>query len=486
MKQMWKRFVAFAIIFCTAFGLVLPVQASAASATPVVTATYSVMDQVATIKYDVKSTYKIKSVIYVKGEITDPESSVFKKSGITVTNYNEFPVTESGVYTILAEDTKGNKGLVTLSVTVEFRAVWISYLEFSSSGYTEAAFKKHINQMFDNVVSMNMTAVVVQVRPFGDAFYPSYYFPWSKYVSGEQGKNPGYDPLAYMVEAAHERGLEFHAWLNPYRVTTNNTDVTTLASTNLARKWLTDKSTANDRYVLSYGGNLYFNPAVTAVQNTIVKGVKEIVQKYDVDGIHLDDYFYPTFGNNYAKEFDAAEYETYKAACIKKGTSYLSIADWRRNNVNTLVKNIYTVIKKVNPNVQFGISPAGYYDKLMMDDRYYVDIKTWLSKDGYVDYICPQIYWSFSHPTYPFKETVEKWMGYRTNSSVKLYVGIPVYKAGSDTETEFKNNQNILAEMIQCGRESGSVDGYMFFRYAYFYNSATKKAVNKLLTYLAQ
>ena len=158
--------------------------------------------------------------------------------------------------------------------------------------------------MFDNAKDLGMNAVIVHVRPFGDAFYPSRYFPWSKYISGTQGKDPGYDPLEYMVEAAHERGLQFHAWINPYRVTSGTTDVNTLSKDNKARKWMTSDDEEQRRRVIAFGGSVLqsFRRLGKAYYSS---GVKEIVENYDVDGIHFDDYFYPVLGTNYAKNFDA-------------------------------------------------------------------------------------------------------------------------------------------------------------------------------------
>lgn len=364
----------------------------------------------------------------------------------------------------------------------ELNAVWITYLEFSSKGYTKKAFESHINTMFDNVKKLGMNAVIVQVRPFSDAFYPSKYFPWSKYVSGEQGKDPGFDPLAYMVDAAHKRGLQFHAWINPYRITSSGTDVTALAKTNPARKWKTDSKTSNDRYVLSYGGKLYYNPSVTAVRTLIVNGVKEIVENYDVDGIHFDDYFYPTLGSNYASVFDAKEYEAYKQQKIAEDKGYYGIVNWRKAQVNYLLSRVYKAIKEIDETVLFGVSPEGYLPNLLLKDRHYTDIKKWLNEEGYVDYLCPQIYFSFVHPKAAFDACVDEWLSYRKKSSkVKIYIGIPVYKAGSKEDVQFQKNSSVLSDMIDYCRDSGGIDGYMYFRYSFFYSKVTQPAVKKLL-----
>ena len=454
---------------------------------PTLSLNYSVMNQKATITYKAADTASgIASIKYIKGKITDTASEKWSTAK-DVTKDGKISVTASGDYSVLATDTAGNVTAQVINIQLEFKAVWISYLEFMNygkNGFTEKSFQTTIDTMFDNVVKMNMNAVVVQIRPFGDAMYDSQYFPWSKYISGTQGKDPGFDPLTYMVDAAHKRGLQFHAWLNPYRVTTASTDYSKLSKDNPARVWYEDKDKTNDRNVLSYGGNLYYNPAVKEVQTMITNGVKEIVENYDVDGIHFDDYFYPSLGSNYANNFDSVEYKTYAAECKTAKKSALSIADWRRNNVNTLVKNIYAAIKGIDSSVQFGISPGGFYDSLTSNLGYYVDYKTWLSSSNYIDYICPQIYWTFSNKSYPYDKTLDKWLSFRTSPTVKVYVGIATYRAGSTLEPDWKNNVNELKEQVEYGRNTGKVDGFIFFRYDFFNNKTTKPGVDKLLAIL--
>lgn len=372
----------------------------------------------------------------------------------------------------------------------EFHTVWISYLEFNDRlrdpttgklGYTEERFQSVVMEMFDQAVDLGMNAVVVHVRPFGDAFYPSNHFPWSKFISGSQGKDPGFDPLEYMIEAAHDRGLQFHAWINPYRVTSKNTDPKSLSRDNRARRWMTSDDKDQNRRVLSFGGSLFYNPAEDWVRLLIRNGVEEIVENYDVDGIHFDDYFYPTLGAKYKTNFDYPEYKLYLAEAKKDKINPLNIQDWRRNNVNRLVRMIYKTVKSADEDMVFGISPGGFIDSLVMDDRYYCDIDTWLSKPGYVDYIAPQIYWSFSHSRYPFDETLDRWLKLATHEDIKVYVGIAVYKSGSDEDKEWKSDPNVLRKQIEYGRETGQVDGYLYFRHDFFYKKATQKGVNNLL-----
>ncbi len=375
----------------------------------------------------------------------------------------------------------------------EFRAVWIAYYDFDKSkNYSKEDFTSYIQEMFDNVKNMGMNAVMVHVRPFGDAMYKSKYYPWSYYASGEQGKDPGYDPLQIMVEQAHAKKLQIHAWINPYRVSTTwnyGTDVTKLSKKNPARKWLTNKKTKDDRYVLSFGGALYYNPSVKKVRTLIVNGVKEIVNNYDVDGIHLDDYFYPALGNDYENLFDAPEYGKYVAKQAKKGKTAMSVADWRRNNVNILVRSLYSAVKELDPKAAFGISPGGYIDYLKDDTRWYVDYETWMGNEGYIDYICPQLYWTFNTKNiYPYYETLEKWLAARTLETVKVYVGLPAYKLNEDVKISSINknidsefyNQFLLADYVTYGRRTGGVAGYIFFDYADMIKEKNRTAVENL------
>lgn len=419
---------------------------------------------------------------YVAGAYASAEDSVWE----TADEYTDSTVLylEEGKYTFMASDEAGNNYITiqrfgdSTAKDEEFKAVWIAYLEFKTTGYTKKEFKKHIETMFNEVAARNMNAVVVHVRPFGDAMYDSEYFPWSRYVSGTQGKDPGFDPLEIMVEEAHKRGLEFHAWLNPYRITSNSTDVMDLSKDNPARIYRTDSRKRNDRNVLTYSGKLYYNPASKEVQTLIVNGIKEIVENYDVDGIHFDDYFYPSLGKNFTKNFDAPEYNDYKDTQISKGKDYLSIADWRRENVNTLVRTIYSSVKEINPDVVFGISPGGFMDALKADDKYYVDFETWLGHDGYIDYLCPQLYWSNDHDIYPFDDILKRFVATAKNPDVKLYIGIAAYKSGLKTEgTDWYKNAYVLRNMIRNSRNTGQVDGFILYSYNYLISKQEHKAI---------
>ncbi len=458
---------------------------------PTVQPTYSVMNQRATVEINAKDDNSgIKSAKYLKGSFTS-DSDKWAESGNEITNLTNFEISAAGKYSILVEDTAGNKEVSVIQITMELRAAWISYLEFTKSkNYTETEFKTYIDTMFDNCVSMNMNAVVVQVRPFSDAMYDSKYFPWSYYASGEQGKALSYDPLEYMIESAHARNLAFHAWINPYRITLGNTDITTLSTDNPARIWR--ENSATKRNVLTYGKNIYYNPAIKEVQNLIVNGVKEIVQNYDVDGIHFDDYFYPNLGTKYTSNFDATEYKAYVSECEASGTTAKTIVEWRRGNVNSLVKKTYKTIHQINKDCVFGISPAGNISNLLSKSSYYVDIETWLSSSDYVDYICPQIYWSFDHKTAPYKTVLNNWIKLKTSDTVNLYVGLAVYRAGISESTAvntygdigWSTSDTVLKRQVLYGRNTGMVDGYMLFRYDFMVGKTAKTEMKNLVSIL--
>ena len=369
-------------------------------------------------------------------------------------------------------------------VTGEIRAMWISYLEYGTGAKTEEAFTTKMNTIFDNCVSYGMNTVIVQVRPFSDAMYKSAYFPSSMYASGKLGQDPGYDPLAIMVRLAHEKGLKIEAWVNPYRVTLGSTDATKLPDGHPAKTWATSEDEAVTRRVLTFGQNLYSNPRIPEVRALIVDGVKEIVQNYQVDGIHFDDYFYPSLGTSYKTNFDSEEYDTYKEKCENTGTIADDIVTWRRNNVSTLVKDVYAAVKAINPNVLFGISPAGNIDNLNSKSSYYVDIATWMAGTEYVDYIAPQVYWSFQNKTCPFAATVDRWCKLKTSPSVKLYIGVAVYRACSTVETEWKNSTDVLKRQIEYGRTKSEISGFAFYRYDSFTSETTQPEIANLLPVL--
>ena len=349
----------------------------------------------------------------------------------------------------------------------EMRGVWVSYLDWNGWAKDEAGYKKAMDQTLDLCVQKGLNAVFLQVRPDGDAMYPSQYFPWSKFASGKQGKNPGYDPLAYAVQAAHQRGLQLHAWINPYRITGYLNRYSDLCASNPAIAWAKDGDSSNDRWVLCQNGEYYYNPAIPQVRQLIIDGVKEIVTNYEVDGIHFDDYFYPNLDDSKAETwFDYPEYQA-------SGTS-LSVAAWRRNNVNELVRGVYSAVKSIRPQALFGISPEGYLQNLRKDTRQFTDVDAWMTQSGYVDYLMPQIYWGFEAKQngqaagYAFANCLNEWMTLKKKGNVKLYVGLALYKTGTDAVDgnevpEWQRYHDIMKREVQAGRATGQVSGYCFY-----------------------
>ncbi len=349
----------------------------------------------------------------------------------------------------------------------EMRGVWVSYLDWNGWAKDEAGYKKAMDQTLDLCVQKGLNAVFLQVRPDGDAMYPSQYFPWSKFASGKQGKNPGYDPLAYAVQAAHQRGLQLHAWINPYRITGYLNRYSDLCASNPAIAWAKDGDSSNDRWVLCQNGEYYYNPAIPQVRQLIIDGVKEIVTNYEVDGIHFDDYFYPNLDDSKAETwFDYPEYQA-------SGTS-LSVAAWRRNNVNELVRGVYGAVKSIRPQALFGISPEGYLQNLRKDTRQFTDVDAWMTQSGYVDYLMPQIYWGFEAKQngqaagYAFANCLNEWVTLKKKGNVKLYVGLALYKTGTDAVDgnevpEWQRYHDIMKREVQAGRATGQVSGYCFY-----------------------
>ena len=386
----------------------------------------------------------------------DNKNTNSKNTGNNTQNANN--ANNTGNNTNAGNNTNVNNNVVN---TNEVRAAWITFLEFNSKGYTLNSFNSRITEMFDKIAASGLNEIYVHVRPFSDAMYRSAYFPWSKYASGRQGVDPGFDPLAIMVNAAHSRNLKLHAYINPYRVCTE-ADFDKLATNSPAYKWLNDDDEDNDRNVLKFGNMYYYNPSSDDVIKLINNGVAEIVKNYDVDGVIFDDYFYPTLGSNYSSKFDAEEYNDYKL----ETTNPLSIVDWRRNNINKMVKTVYATVKKSGKNRTFGISPAGNLNNLRANDKYYVDIDRWGRESGYVDYIAPQLYWGFEHSICPFEPTVDKWVATVINPEVKLYIALPMHLAQAQETPEWKNNHDILGRMISSLRNK-TVNGFSVYRYDY-------------------
>ena len=291
----------------------------------------------------------------------------------------------------------------------ELRGIFISYLEYLE--YFQNKEPKEIKQKIDNIVEnlikYKINNIYLQVRPFSDSIYKSEIFPFSHTISGTQGKEINIDILKIFIDKAHKKEINVHAWVNPYRIS-NNTDTTFISKNSPAYKWL---NTNNVKIIKNKG--IYYNPASKEVHELIIKGIKELVTNYNIDGILLDDYFYPD---------DTIDLENYKEV-----ENTISITDFRLNNTNKLITSIYKTIKETNSNILFGISPDGNINNNY--NNHYIDVKKWLKEDNYIDYIMPQLYYGFFHQTKPFIETLNEWDNLIEND-VKLVIGLALYKIG--------------------------------------------------------
>lgn len=344
------------------------------------------------------------------------------------------------------------------------RGVWVSSVANidypSQQGLSADQLKSEADTVLNNIAAMGLNTVFLQVRPSADALYQSALFPWSRYVSGTAGQAPDgdFDVLAYWVEGAHSRGLQLHAWLNPYRITRDGKEeLDALPETSPAKQ--------HPEWVVEYEGNYYFNPGLPAVQQLVVDGAAEIVRNYDVDGIHLDDYFYPGTDFN-----DAAAYARY-------GEDFDDIGDWRRDNVNTLIASLDETVHAINPELSFGVSPAGIWDNKADNPKgsdtngrssyreIYCDSVEWV-KRGTVDYICPQLYWSIGYEIADFDVLVDWWQDIVSTSDVALYIGIGAYRAAEAEPGDVWYGTAELERQLDMLDNSIDIQGEVFFSYA--------------------
>lgn len=353
----------------------------------------------------------------------------------------------------------------------EMRGVWVSYMELSmenESSKTQKAFEDKFTEISEKCRNSGFNTLIVQVRPFCDALYKSSYFPWSHILTGTQGENPQYDALQIMCNICKENNLKIHAWINPYRVSSNETP---------------KKLSENNPYIknseigIKTDNGIFLDPSNETAQQLICDGVKEIAENYDVDGIQFDDYFYPTEDES----FDKKQYEDYIEKYGKENS--MSLDNWRMQNVNTLICKVYRTIKSVDSSVEFGISPQG---NISNNDGLYADVKSWCTCKGFADYICPQIYFSLENPALTFEDCLDSWTSLDFDENVKLYVGLGGYKAGNgeyDEETWLLSD-SILADEYDILRNNKSVRGFMLYSYNSLEDDTAKKEINNLINAL--
>ncbi len=342
------------------------------------------------------------------------------------------------------------------SYVEEQRGVFISYIDYSFLKHkTKEEQKKSIDKIIENIKSLNFNMIILQVRPFCDAIYKSFIFSSSKVVVENEGDELKLDILKYFIDKSHENNISLHAWINPYRIRNTN-NISDISKDNVIYQFL------DTDIVEKSSKGIYLNPSKKEVLNLILTGIREIVLNYDVDGIIYDDYFYPS------NTIDINDYEKYKEL---GGT--LTIDEYRINNINILISESYKLVKSLNSNVLFGISPAGNINNNLNSE--YLDIEFILQNNNYLDYVMPQIYYGFKNQTLPFIKTIKVWNDLILNNDTKLLIALALYKSGiEDTyaisgKNEWIENGDIIKNQILVSRSLNKYQGFAIFRYDYLF-----------------
>ena len=350
--------------------------------------------------------------------------------------------------------------LMALTITAqpkrEFRGAWIQCVNGQFLGMTTETMQRTLNHQLDELQKDGCNAIIFQVRPECDALYKSSIEPWSRFLTGAQGKAPSpyWDPLQWMIDQCHKRGMELHAWINPYRAKTKTT--TQLASNHVAIK--------HPERVFAYDGQFIMNPAMEENREYICNVVGDILRRYDVDGLHIDDYFYP---------YPVAGQTIPDARQYKEAPNGINnIGDWRRYNVNLFIRQLHDTIAKVKPWVKFGVSPFGIYrnkksspmgsdtNGLQNYDDLYADVLLWIN-NGWIDYCVPQIYWQIGHPAADYKTLIEWWNKHAGGRP--LFIGADVERTGKYADPSNINSHQLPAKMLmhqQLGNVQGTVLWY--------------------------
>lgn len=333
------------------------------------------------------------------------------------------------------------------------RAVWFSYGDLEQFSYkSQKDFEKDFSQAIENIKKYHMNTVIVQVRAFSDALYDSKLFPVSKVMTHQESLS--FDPLQSMIDIAHQNDMSIEAWVNPYRISLNRESFEQFLNESPHYQWLED---ANQ--TIGYATYQYIlNPASQSVRDYIVDGVREIVENYDVDGIHFDDYFYVA------------------------GTHDGTTQNQRMDYVNMLIQDVYQTIKSIDDHVVFGISPQGNYENCISDGA---DIDTWLSEEGYIDYLMPQIYWSDQYGEgneAMFTQRCQQFADIPRHQSVILYAGLALYRAGNGEDEDYgwQNRTDNISSQVQILYEHG-YKGFSLFRYGSFLQDSAIQELDSLI-----
>jgi uncharacterized lipoprotein YddW (UPF0748 family) len=337
----------------------------------------------------------------------------------------------------------------------QLRATWIASFKNldwpSRPGLPAVRQRAELAGLLDQAARLRLNAVLLQVRPAADALYQSAHEPWSRWLTGTPGGSPGYDPLAFAVAAAHDRGLELHAWFNPYRVSERPGRWRLAAGSPAAR---------HPDWVVEYGGQLWYDPGHPAPRELAITVISDVAARYDIDGVHLDDYFYPYPAGG--QPFDDSR--TFR----RYGGGFAGRADWRRRNIDLLIAGISAEIRRLRPSLWFGVSPFGIWRNAATDpagsrtsglqayDDLYADVRGWVRR-GLLDYVAPQLYWEIANPAAPYEELVRWWSGVVAGSPARLFIGQAAYRAG-----HWPDPREMARHLAFDASESG-VSGEIFF-----------------------
>ena len=346
----------------------------------------------------------------------------------------------------------------------EMRGVWIASVANidwpSRPGLSPQEAQAELEAWYDEAVASGLNSVFVQVRPTADTFWPSELEPSSAWLTGEQGADfGGWDPMAFAVEQAHARGLDFHAWFNPYRVTLTGTDPSVLAEDHPAR--------VNPDWTVAYGGKLYYDPGVPAVREHTTAVIMEAVERYDIDGVHFDDYFYPypVAGQEFPDDESYAAY----------GEGFADRGDWRRDNVNRLIEGLHEQIEAAKPHVAFGVSPFAVWRNAGTDpegsdttagaqtyDDLYADTRLWVQQE-WMDYVLPQVYWAIGFAPAAYDVLVPWWSEQVDGTDVALWIGQATYKVGTSTQSPEWSEPEEMVRHLDLNEDYEQVTGDVYF-----------------------
>ena len=355
-------------------------------------------------------------------------------------------------------------------------AVWLTYSEIGNlvKGKNEEEYRESLETVFGNLSENKINTVFYQCRAFCDSFYNSDIFPASKYITANT-QIPTYDPFEIFLQMAGEYGISVHCWINPYRITYNSNFKDLPKNAPARALYNEDKTT-----LIICEDGIFLNPAHSESRRLVLSGIREILEKYQVAGIHFDDYFYPESRNMN----DKALYKEYE----EKGGA-LSLNEWRRENVNVLISSVYSLVKATDTNFIFSISPSADIEKCK--NIFYCDVEKWCKEEGFVDFLIPQIYYGFENEKMPFTKVAQKWEELSQQGNVKLVCGLGAYKCGKPDsfagtgQNEWKENVNILSQQYEQMGKSSVWQGFALFSYSYCFgenvNYISKKEIKNLL-----